>query len=67
MPGNVVDDDIVTWREGRSLVSAPSLAEPTDTDLHLEDLCLPYGGLRLHMLRYVLERMWVMGQGQCLI
>ena len=28
-------------------MSAPSLAEPTDTDLHLEDLHMPHGSLKL--------------------
>ena len=30
-----------------ALVSAPSLAEPTDTDLYLEDLHMPHGSLKL--------------------
>ena len=30
-----------------TLVSAPSLAEPTDTDLYLEDLHMPHGSLKL--------------------
>ena len=43
--GVVLSDDSVVERGRVTKVSAPSLAEPTDTDFHLEDPHLPYGRL----------------------